>query len=500
MNKLKSVVSLVMALVMVTIVWGQKPHFIYFQTEDNSPFFVQLNKKNYSSSSVGHVVLSGITNGTYDVKIGYPGQNTLQEYRIEIENKDLGFLVKKSVGNPENAIVNLQTQAVQLSGAAKREADELAKQMELAAAEAKRIEEEKALADAKRIQDEKATAEAKRVEEEKAVAEAKRIAEEKAVVEAKRVADEKAAAEAQKQETTNAGVATAATVTGVTAQTVVKEKNEGGNAATKETKEVPQEVAKKNGEGVQGVQSTNSTPQGIAVDAATKTSGNAGAAVAGGTLSAAEIARLQEEARKIDARGKRDSVLAAEKKKTAGQKTAPAFLDLEVTMPESEGNAIKQDSLINGSLTPRAEKVDSLVQPVVQAAAVQSNPSKDQEFKNKEAATVAPVVSDSKQAVSAANANCKGDATDADIELVSMIVKGERDPDEAINIIKKTVKVKCITTAQARKLTVLFEQDEHRYAMLDIAYRYTSDRQNFSSLADLLKDAYYVNRFKAMLQ
>jgi tRNA(Ser,Leu) C12 N-acetylase TAN1 len=100
----------------------------------------------------------------------------------------------------------------------------------------------------------------------------------------------------------------------------------------------------------------------------------------------------------------------------------------------------------------------------------------------------------------APNPNCKGDATDADLELVTMIVKGERDPEEAINIIKKTVKVKCVTTAQVRKLTLLFEQDEHRYAMLDIAYRYTSDRQNFSSLADLLKDTYYLNRFKAMLQ
>jgi hypothetical protein len=46
----------------------------------------------------------------------------------------------------------------------------------------------------------------------------------------------------------------------------------------------------------------------------------------------------------------------------------------------------------------------------------------------------------------------------------------------------------------------LFEGQEERYRLLDMAYRYTIDRQHYISLSDLLTDPYYLNRFKAMLQ
>jgi hypothetical protein len=86
------------------------------------------------------------------------------------------------------------------------------------------------------------------------------------------------------------------------------------------------------------------------------------------------------------------------------------------------------------------------------------------------------------------------------MEMVTMLIKGEKDPDDGLEMAKKGMKIKCVQTAQVRKLALLFEGQEERYRLLDMAYRYTTDRQNYINLADLLSDPYYLNRFKAMLQ
>jgi hypothetical protein len=47
---------------------------------------------------------------------------------------------------------------------------------------------------------------------------------------------------------------------------------------------------------------------------------------------------------------------------------------------------------------------------------------------------------------------------------------------------------------------VLFLTDADKYAFLDASYPFVSDRWQFAELGNMLNDAYYKNRFKAMLQ
>ena len=76
----------------------------------------------------------------------------------------------------------------------------------------------------------------------------------------------------------------------------------------------------------------------------------------------------------------------------------------------------------------------------------------------------------------------------------------EDDPDEMLNVARKSFKEKCFNTVQVKNLSVLFLTDETKYRFLDTAYPYTSDPQQFKSLVDQLTDSYYINRFNAMIR
>ncbi|HSK12877.1 MAG TPA: hypothetical protein VK907_06650, partial [Phnomibacter sp.] len=114
--------------------FGQRNYFVYIQTETQESFYVLLNKKNYSSSSAGHVIISGLTNGTHAIEVGFPGQSATLDYQLVISNGDQGFLLRKMEDANTWGLVNMHTTQVQMSGVARREAAEAERQKALAAA------------------------------------------------------------------------------------------------------------------------------------------------------------------------------------------------------------------------------------------------------------------------------------------------------------------------------------------------------------------------------
>ncbi len=481
---------------------AQKPHFVYLQSDNHQPFFVMLNKKNYSSSSVGHVIIPGLTNGTYSFTVGYPGQNASQAYDIEINSADLGFVIKSFDEGKNYGLLNLQTAQVQISGASQLAAAEAERQKAIAA----EAEKQKALAAEAALKEEQRKAE-------ELAAQQKAAADQKAIDDSISAAQKLAAA-------------------AVVAAPVVTKPNDAPPAEVKT--EAQKEVAnEKTAELQKQAVETKSTG---AVSAGTQTA-EAGAAVAAGMLSAAEIAKLQEEARRIDAQGKRDSVLNAQKQNNPPAAAgAPVFLDIDFTMAadslKSSSDSIQTDSLkqvektvIADSIVMNEKKPNTadempvaavVVPPAV--AMVVSDSAKTIEVpvtgaeitapdtvkvQETVSVVVVPAKTDSVKAAAAPpvkNPNCVNEASDSDIELVGMLIKSEKDVEESLELARKTMKLKCATTAQVRKLALLFDKQEERYRLLDGAYKYTSDRHNYGNLADLLTDTYYLNRFKAMLQ
>lgn len=80
--------------------WGisahaQQNHFVYLQTDNKQPFYVQVNDKVFSSSASGYVVIPKLQNGTYNFSIGFPKNEWPQQtIPVIINNKDAGFILK----------------------------------------------------------------------------------------------------------------------------------------------------------------------------------------------------------------------------------------------------------------------------------------------------------------------------------------------------------------------------------------------------------------------
>ena len=76
----------------------------------------------------------------------------------------------------------------------------------------------------------------------------------------------------------------------------------------------------------------------------------------------------------------------------------------------------------------------------------------------------------------------------------------ERNNDDMIAEASKIFRTKCFSTVQIKNLSALFLTDESKYKFFDAAYQHINDSENFSTLQSELKDEYFINRFKAMVQ
>jgi hypothetical protein len=80
--------------------YSQENYFVLIQAEDNKPFYAMLDGKTYPSSATGHLILSRLKDSTYLVTIGFPRDLfPEQQFSIKVNDKDLGFQLKNSGGN-----------------------------------------------------------------------------------------------------------------------------------------------------------------------------------------------------------------------------------------------------------------------------------------------------------------------------------------------------------------------------------------------------------------
>jgi len=98
------------------------------------------------------------------------------------------------------------------------------------------------------------------------------------------------------------------------------------------------------------------------------------------------------------------------------------------------------------------------------------------------------------------NSDCKEIAGDADIDKLRIKMLVVSTDEDRISVAKKLFKQKCLLSKQVRALSELFNTDEGKYKWMDATYPFVSDTGNFSVLGELIKDEYYLNRFKAMLR
>jgi hypothetical protein len=455
---------------------AQKTYFVYLQSDNQQQFYVTFHGKNITSSSIGYVILSKLTDSTYPITIGFPATGTVQDFDLKVSGDDQGFLVK-NFGEKGYGLFNLQTLAVQMNNSdAKKKAADAA-----IVAEAAKQTTDSLNTIAAQVAATDSTGQALGQQQAKtdSVAAVKTGAAAVLGTEAAvKNSGETISATAQKE--VAAGLAVGLIVAPSLAESKTKADVVDSAVLTKQLIE-HDTVTSVPVDSVQKIVAT--TTDTASQKAISKTD----SAITNDTAIVDKTAA--DPTKQVSTGGKAVVVAAA---------ASPKFLDMDL------------NSDTTGTMPgKKVDPTDSAA--AIKAAAAESKPDTGKKKDsagltsnngNTKIVTVPVVVAaESPYAASLAiNAACKQSATDKDFFALRKKMVATEDTDEMIGIAKKVFKEKCFSTAQVRNLAVLFLDDAGRYAFFDEVYPYTNDQPNFKQLSDLLKDDYYVKRFNAMLK
>ena len=74
---------------------AQKVYFLYLQTDDQSPFYVRMSDKIYSSAAAGFLILPNLTDSIYNLNIGFAKSAKPEtRFAVTINQNDKGYLIK----------------------------------------------------------------------------------------------------------------------------------------------------------------------------------------------------------------------------------------------------------------------------------------------------------------------------------------------------------------------------------------------------------------------
>ena len=94
---------------------------------------------------------------------------------------------------------------------------------------------------------------------------------------------------------------------------------------------------------------------------------------------------------------------------------------------------------------------------------------------------------------------CKNFASNDDFIKLRAKMANSKDDDEMLYKAHIVFTKKCFTTKQIDLLSTLFLSEGGKYKFFDDAFQYVSDPQNFTQLQKNLTEAYYIKRFKTLI-
>lgn len=86
-------------MILFSAVNGQTGHYLFIQTENNQPFYLRLMGANLSSNASGYLLIPKLTNGEYELNVGFAQSDKEQKFVVKVEGKDLGFSLKQELDN-----------------------------------------------------------------------------------------------------------------------------------------------------------------------------------------------------------------------------------------------------------------------------------------------------------------------------------------------------------------------------------------------------------------
>ncbi|MEP6585000.1 MAG: DUF4476 domain-containing protein [Ginsengibacter sp.] len=444
---------------------GQQVHFVYLQTENNQPFYIKLDNKVTSSSSAGYLILPKLTEGDYNISVGFPKKEFPEEsFKISVDKESHGFLLK-NFGGKGWGLFNLQSFAI-VMGNSPNEVPAIAKDFQTDPFS-------KMLAD---VVKDSSILEIK-------VAEATSLSSKIAKDSATKIVDtvamnnnSEATASITYVETKNNNIGKSIDTALAFSDTI---KSVDQSAVEPLLSNITRTLKKKNSDGTEMIyldkNETSDDTIRIFIPAESF------------------ITQISKEDSQIVKSGSNLDTLQSVDIKSNEVDVAIAAKDID------------SSKIIEENLTQQKSKpipIDSIVS--------ERNIVEDTVSNVLKSSQEGTMVEDEKQKITeneipkvvkstSTNSDCRAFASNEDFIKLRKKMAAENTNDDMIKVAKKYFRSQCFSTEQIKNLSFLFLTDESKYQFFDVAYAFTSDSSQYRVLESQLKDQYYINRFKAMI-
>lgn len=471
---------------------AQKPHFIYLQTEGGQPFYAKFNNKLISSSSEGFIIIPGVTDGVYDLVVGFPrNEFPEKDYTIAVNNVNEGYLLKNLNENGWQ-LFDMQTLTL-IKGTdtkppvviVKKDEDSFTKMLAGVVKDSSILQNHDSLA----------VASSKKPDASPIV----NADSAKVIVQV----GQKINSSLNGSDTTS-GKNEAPSSLAVASPTspmkkdsaitrILNESNEDGvqmmyqvknDSSNTDTVIIFMPVQKNN---VDSNIIKSATGENINIPAKTDSSqfvNNQG------------TSKLQPQSDSIKVPLPSASIDTAIKNNSLSN-NGNVVANIPVSASNSSSKA--RDSAIANIVGEKKEDSVSGANNLLKANTLNSMKEGSTNTTRDRPPADQLIVLPKEVTVSRVNSDCKYFATTEDFLKLRKKMAAEGDMDNMLKVAKKYFKLKCYSTEQIKDLSYLFLTDEGKYKFFDEAYAFTSDSDQYPTLQLQFIDKYYLNRFKAMI-
>lgn len=92
---MKKLLLICFAVCFCAVASAQKVYFLYLQSDNQTPFYLRIGDKIYSSSSSGYLIMPNLTDSTYNFGVGFAKSTAAEaKFSVSINQNDKGFIIK----------------------------------------------------------------------------------------------------------------------------------------------------------------------------------------------------------------------------------------------------------------------------------------------------------------------------------------------------------------------------------------------------------------------
>lgn len=474
---------------------AQQDHFVYLQTDNGKPFYIRMNKKILSSSSEGYIIIPNVTDGVYQIKVGFPKKDYPEEsFTVSVANNNEGYLIKH-FDDKGLQLFNMGTLAL-ISGdkdssaiavVTKKENNPFTRMLANVVKDSSILQNHEVVVENPAKSDDA-------FKSDRSVA-AKEIS---SITDNSTAKSNDTSATITLKPADSAALSTSIAISPLPT-------TDSSDIADQEP-QVPKLLSRKDKDGLQMIYADRNGNDKDTVRVFMPST-NAGIADGSKATNNSNF-DLPEDKKEVNNSANTSLTITPTIIKPGNKKEGFVLRKDSVSVVTDKESVTKTQTAPEQVfyIGPKEKNNDSPKEKSKEEknglfSGLSSSKSSDEERGNNEKKPankieVLPKVVTSSEV----NSDCKQFADNEDFLRLRKKMASEDDKENMIKVAAKSFKSRCFSTAQIKDLSFLFLTDEGKYMFFDAAYPHTSDSDQYSTLESQLKDSYYKSRFEAMIR